>query len=277
VAALVLVATPIGNLGDLSPRAAATLAEADAIACEDTRHTRRLLTAAGITARSLLAVHEHNEASMAPVVIDRLRLGQRVALVTDAGMPGISDPGQRLVSAVVAAGFDVEVVPGPSAAVAAVAVSGLATDRWCFDGFLPRKLGERDRRLAELAADPRTLVIYEAPSRVGATLEALAAAFGPERRVAVCRELTKMFEETWRGTLGSAVVRASSVAPRGEYVLVVEGASPASDFTDSEIVDRLVECLSGGDDRKGAVLLVAAELRVPRRRVYDLALRLPRR
>jgi 16S rRNA (cytidine1402-2'-O)-methyltransferase len=279
--ALVLVATPIGNLGDLSPRAAATLAEADAIACEDTRHTRRLLTAAGITARSLIAVHEHNEASAVPGILDRLGGGQRVALVTDAGMPGISDPGERLVRAAAAAGFPVEVVPGPSAAVAALVVSGLATDRWCFEGFLPRKGGERGRRLAELSAEARTVVLYEAPNRVSATLAALADAFGHDRRVAVARELTKMFEETWRGTLGQAVERTADVnipPPRGEYVIVVEGAGegPASAVTDQEITTRLLECLRAGDDRKGAVASVAAALRLPRRRVYDLALRVPR-
>jgi 16S rRNA (cytidine1402-2'-O)-methyltransferase len=276
--ALVLVATPIGNLGDLSPRAAATLAEADVIACEDTRHTRHLLTAAGITPRSLMAVHEHNEASAVPGILERVNGGQRVALVTDAGMPGISDPGQRVVRAVAAAGLTVEVVPGPTAAVAALVISGLATDRWCFEGFLPRKAGERNRRLAELAGEARTLVFYEAPSRVDATLAALAGAFGGERRVAVARELTKMFEETWRGTLGQAA--AGAPARRGEYVIVVEGVTDRvfTDrvSTDEDITTRLAQRLEAGDDRKGAVAAVAAELRLPRRRVYDLALRLPR-
>jgi 16S rRNA (cytidine1402-2'-O)-methyltransferase len=279
--ALVLVATPIGNLGDLSPRAAATLAEADLIACEDTRHTRRLLTAAGIAPRSLMAVHEHNEASVVPGILERVGAGQRVALVTDAGMPGVSDPGERLVRAVAGAGFRVEVVPGPTAAVAALVVSGLATGRWCFEGFLPRKGGERSRRLAELAGEVRTMVFYEAPNRVNATLAALAGAFGGERRVAVARELTKVFEETWRGTLAQAVERTADVnapLPRGEYVIVVEGAGErlASATTDEEITARLVHCLQAGGGRKGAVASVAAELRLPRRRVYDLAVRVPR-
>jgi 16S rRNA (cytidine1402-2'-O)-methyltransferase len=292
--ALVLVATPIGNLGDLSPRAAATLAEADVIACEDTRRTRHLLTAAGITPRSLIAVHEHNEASAVPGILERVKGGQRVALVTDAGTPGISDPGQRVVRAVAAAGLAVEVVPGPTAAVAALVISGLDTDRWCFEGFLPRRAGERGRRLADLAGEARTLVFYEAPSRVDATLAALAGAFGAERRVAVARELTKMFEETWRGTLGEAVSLADNTATaaraaaaadaadaagvptrRGEYVIVVEGATDRT-FTDEDVTARLVQHLEAGDDRKGAVAAVAAELRLPRRRVYDLALRLRR-
>jgi 16S rRNA (cytidine1402-2'-O)-methyltransferase len=178
-----------------------------------------------------------------------------------------------VVRAVAAAGLAVEVVPGPTAAVAALVISGLATDRWCFEGFLPRKAGERGRRLADLAGEARTLVFYEAPNRVDATLAALAGAFGGERRVAVARELTKMFEETWRGTLAEAL--AGSPARRGEYVIVVEGATDQA-FTDEDIAARILQRLEAGDDRKGAVAEVAAELRLPRRRVYDLALRLPR-
>ena len=276
---LVLVATPIGNLGDLSPRAVAVLGDADVIACEDTRHTRRLLTASGLRGRRLLAVHADNEASMVPEILARLDRGERVAVVSDAGTPGVSDPGERLVAAAAAAGFRVEVVPGPSAALAALVVSGLPTARWCFEGFLPRKAGERAARLSELAGERRTLVLYEAPNRVAGTLVELAAALGPERRVAVVRELTKVFEETWRGVLGAAAARlagAGQPAPRGEYVIVVEGAPTAAPAADGEIVDGLRACLARGGDRKSAVAEVAAALGVPRRRVYDLSLGLPR-
>jgi 16S rRNA (cytidine1402-2'-O)-methyltransferase len=270
------VATPIGNVGDLSPRAATTLAEADVVACEDTRHTGRLLSAAGIAVQSLVAVHEHNEASMVPSILERLRRGQRVAVVSDAGLPGISDPGERLVQAAADAGFRVEVVPGPSAAISALVVSGLPTARWCFEGFLPRKGRERRERLAEIAVDRRTVVLYEAPHRLAATLEELAAACGEDRRVSVSRELTKLFEETWRGTLGEAADRAADPV-RGEHVIVIDGAPPPLPANDEEIVGRLGEALATGTTRSEAVAEVAGALGVPRRRVYDLALRLARR
>lgn len=279
---LVLVATPIGNLGDLSPRAAAALAEADVVACEDTRHTRHLLTAAGISARSLIAVHEHNEASMVPAVLQRLTRGERVALVSDAGTPGISDPGERLVRSAADAGIRIEIIPGPSAAVAALVVSGLPTARWCFEGFLPRKGRERQTRLADLAREQRTMVLFEAPHRLAATLTDLAGAVGLERRVAVVRELTKVFEETWRGTVGAAADRAAAAravdpdhGARGEHVIVVEGLPPRPAATDEEIVLRLGQCLAFGTSRKDAVSEVAAVLDVPRRRVYQLALETP--
>jgi 16S rRNA (cytidine1402-2'-O)-methyltransferase len=274
---LVLVATPIGNLGDLSPRAAAALAEADVVACEDTRHTRHLLTAAGISARSLIAVHEHNEASMVPAVLERLTRGERVALVSDAGTPGISDPGERLVRSAADAGIRIEIVPGPSAAVAALVVSGLPTARWCFEGFLPRKGRERQTRLADLAREQRTMVLFEAPHRLAATLADVAGAVGLERRVAVVRELTKVFEEAWRGTVGAAAARAADPdhVARGEHVIVVEGLPPRPAATDEEIVSRLGQCLALGTSRKDAVNEVAAVLDVPRRRVYQLALELP--
>jgi len=275
--ALVVVATPIGNLGDLSPRAAAALAEADAVACEDTRHTRHLLTAAGISARTLIAVHEHNEASMVPVVLERLTGGERIALVSDAGTPGISDPGERLVRAAASAGIRVEIVPGPSAAVAALVVSGLPTARWCFEGFLPRKGKERQARLAQLAVEQRTMVLYEAPHRLSATLADLVTAFGPDRPVAVVRELTKVFEEAWRGTVGEAARRAADpdMAVRGEHVIVVDGLPAPPAATDDDIVSQLGRCLALGTSRKDAVTEVAAVLGVPRRRVYQLALELP--
>jgi len=274
--ALVLVGTPIGNLDDLSPRAIAALCAADVIACEDTRRTRRLLSAAGVPAPTLVAVHEHNEASMVGALIDRIGRGQRVALVSDAGMPAISDPGERVVQAAVAAGLPVEVVPGPSAAISALVVSGLAADRWCFEGFLPRKGRDRGDRLASIADERRTVVLYEAPHRLATTLADLAAACGSERQVAVVRELTKVFEEVWRGSLSDAAARAASAAPRGEHVVVVEGAPAGSPATDDDVRSRLAHAMADGADRKTAVSEVATTLKVPRRRVYDLALSLPR-
>ncbi|MEA2717172.1 MAG: rRNA (cytidine1402-2-O)-methyltransferase [Actinomycetota bacterium] len=272
---LVLVGTPIGNLGDLSPRAVEALRTADVIACEDTRRTRQLLTAAGVPSGGrLLAVHDHNEASQVGGLLERLERGQRVAVVTDAGMPGISDPGERLVAAAAAAGHRVEVVPGPSAAVAALVVSGLPTGRSCFEGFLPRKGADRARRLAELAAERRTTVLFESPRRVRATVADLARAVGGERRVAVARELTKRFEEVWRGTLAEAVDHLAEREPLGEYVLVVDGAPARPPATGSEVEDALRVRLAAGVPTRDAVAEVAAELEVPKRQVYDAALRL---
>jgi 16S rRNA (cytidine1402-2'-O)-methyltransferase len=272
--ALVLVATPIGNLGDLSARAIAVLREADAIACEDTRHTRRLLSAVGLDGRRLIAVHEHNEASMVPRLLDRVRRGERVALVSDAGTPGISDPGERVVRAAAAAGLRVEVVPGPSAVIAALVVSGLPTGRWCFEGFLPRKAKERRERLSALASEGRTTVVYEAPHRLAATLSELAAVLGEDRRVAVVREMTKIYEETWRGTVADAALRAADpqTAPRGEYVIVIDGAPIPPEPTDAEIGECLDRSIAGGTARKDAVTEVASALGVARRRVYQLSL-----
>jgi 16S rRNA (cytidine1402-2'-O)-methyltransferase len=272
--ALILVATPIGNLGDLSPRAAATLARVGVIACEDTRHTRRLLTHAGVSGRELLAVHDHNEASQVARVLGLLDRGVDVAVVTDAGTPGISDPGARLVAAAAAAGARVETVPGPSALVAALVVSGMPSDRFCFEGFLPRKGRERADRLRAIASERRTTVVYEAPRRVAATLADLGAACGPRRLVAVARELTKIHEEVWRGTLGEARARAVETPPRGEHVLVVAGAPEPEPAGDEEVAAVLRAKLDGGLTPKEAVPLVAAELGVPKRRVYDAAVRL---
>lgn len=273
--ALVVVATPIGNLGDLSPRAVAALTDADVIACEDTRRTRALLTAAGIAGKRLVAVHEHNEATQAARLVGLIAAGTRVALVTDAGTPAVSDPGERVVAAVVGAGLPVEVVPGPSALLAALVASGLSTERFVFEGFLPRKGADRAVRLAALAAEPRTVVLYESPHRVAATVADLAATCGPERRVAVARELTKLHEETWRGTLADAVAHLAAREPRGEYVLVLQGAPPRA--AGKEDVDAaLRRRLGAGEDRKTAVAAVAGELGVPKRQVYDAALALDR-
>lgn len=269
---LVLVATPLGNMGDLAPRALSVLALADVIACEDTRTTRRLLQLAGVAARPLIAVHEHNEAAMAEPIIERLRRGETVALVSDAGLPGISDPGERLVRAVADAGFDVSVVPGPSAAVAALVISGLPAARFTFEGFLPRKGAERAARLSALAGEHRTAVLYEAPHRIRATVGDLGRVCGRERRVVLVRELTKLHEEVWRGTLGEA--EGIAAEPRGEYVIVLDGAPEPRPATDADIEAALTAWLAGGADRKTAVAEVAASMSVPKRRVYEAAMRL---
>jgi 16S rRNA (cytidine1402-2'-O)-methyltransferase len=272
---LVLVGTPIGNLGDLSARAVEALTEADTIACEDTRRTRALLSHLGLPAgRRLVAVHDHNEAAAVRDLLDRLDRGERVVVVTDAGMPGISDPGERLVAAAAAAGHVVEVVPGPSAVLAALVVSGLSTSRFCFEGFLPRKGSARTKRLAELAAEPRTIVLFEAPHRVRQAVADLAAAAGGTRRVALARELTKLHEEVWRGTLGGAVEHLAAKEPRGEYVLVVDGAPPAAPPGEADVEAALRARLEAGSDKRSAVVEVTTSLGVPKRMVYDIALRL---
>jgi 16S rRNA (cytidine1402-2'-O)-methyltransferase len=274
---LVVVGTPIGNLGDLSRRAIDTLAVADVVACEDTRVTRKLLSHAGIAGKRLIAVHEHNEASMAGRLVEMVQGGSTVVLVSDAGLPGISDPGERVVRAAAEAGVSVEVVPGPSAALAALVVSGLPADRFCFEGFLPRKGGERGARLASMAAEARTMVLFESPHRVRATVADLASTCGPDRPVAVARELTKLHEEVWRGTLGDAVAWLHQNEPRGEYVLVVGGKPAAGDgasATEADVEAALAERLAAGEDRKSAVAGVASTLGVPKREVYDTALRL---
>jgi 16S rRNA (cytidine1402-2'-O)-methyltransferase len=270
---IVLVGTPIGNLGDLSPRAAAALRAADVICCEDTRRTRALLSAAAIPAPRLLAVHQHNEAAGAARAVGLAAGGAVVAVVTDAGMPGVSDPGERVVRAAIAAGVDVSTVPGPTAAVTAMVLSGLDAARWCFEGFLPRKGTERAARLRAVARERRPSVIYEAPNRVAKTLEDLLVACGPERRVALARELTKLHEEVWRGSLAAAVERVAGEAPRGECVVVVDAAPPAVEADDDAIVARLRDRIEAGGDRREAVSDVARELGVARRRVYDLAVR----
>ena len=270
---LILVATPIGNLGDLSPRAVETLRAADAIACEDTRHTRKLLAAAGIEAKRLLAVHEHNELAAGPGIVALIERGERIALVTDAGMPAISDPGERIVAAVVAAGLAVTCVPGPSAVVVALALSGLPTERFVFEGFLPRSGPARKERLAEVAVERRTVVLYEAPHRMIRTLTDLAEACGADRRCSVSRELTKHYEETKRGTLGVLVAEATQGEPRGEHVIVIEGAAPV---TEPELDDAAIRALVEGHVAAGlrtreAVDAVVGTTGLARKRVYAVA------
>jgi 16S rRNA (cytidine1402-2'-O)-methyltransferase len=271
---LVLVATPIGNLGDLAPRAVEELAGAALICCEDTRRTGRLLAHAGVQGARLRRVDDHTEARAATEVIELLAGGARVALVSDAGTPGVSDPGARLVDAVLEAGHNVSVVPGPVAAVAALVASGLPTDRFVFEGFLPRKGRERGARLSAIAAEPRTTVLYESPNRIGATLTALAEVCGGERRAVVAREITKLHEEFVRGSLVELAAWADST-PKGEIVLVVEGAAPAPEATDDNVVAALRIELDGGSSRRDAADSVASMLGVGRRRVYELALGIP--
>jgi 16S rRNA (cytidine1402-2'-O)-methyltransferase len=270
---IVLVGTPIGNLGDLSPRAAAALAAATVIFCEDTRRARKLLSAVGIPAPRLLSMHQHNEAASAAYAVELAAGGAAVAVVTDAGMPGISDPGERVVRAAADAGIPVEVVPGPSAVLAVLVASGLPAGRFCFEGFLPRRGQLRSARLRQMASRDCVSVLYEAPHRVARTLADLAAACEPERRVALGRELTKLHEELWRGTLGEAVDWVAEREPRGEWALVVAGAAEAIPVrpTDAEVVDALLAHLDEGADRRQAVAAVAAEFGLPKRDVYQLA------
>lgn len=271
-ASIAFVGTPIGNLGDLSPRAAAALAAADVICCEDTRRTRALLSASGIRTPALLSIERHREASAAAAAVVRATRGDRVAVVTDAGMPGVSDPGERVLRAALDAGVPVTVVPGPTAAVTAVVLAGLGAQRWCFEGFLPRSGRDRFARLEAIGADERASVVYEAPTRVAATIRDLAAACGSQRPVALARELTKLHEQVWRGTLGGAVGWLAGAETRGEWVVVVGGAPPRGEVGDDEIRAGLAARTGGGADRKAAVAEVARSLGVPRRRVYQLAL-----
>lgn len=269
---LVLVATPIGNLGDLAPRAVDILRQAVLVCCEDTRRTGRLLQHAGITGAHLRRVDEHTEATAAATVIDLLRQGSTVAVVTDAGTPGISDPGARLVRAVVDAGLTVTSVPGPAALVTALVLSALPTERFVFEGFLPRAGGARQRRLDEVAGEQRTVVLYEAPHRVQRTVHDLARVCGGDRRVALCRELTKLHEEVWRGDLAGATEHLAARPPLGEYVVVLEGAAPPGAVSDDEVTERLRSVLSTGASHRDAAAAVARATGRSRREVYQLAL-----
>ena len=242
---LQVIATPIGNMGDVSERARRALESAAAIAAEDTRHTGALLQALGI-ARPLLSLHAHNETQRVPEILARLTAGETIALVSDAGTPLLSDPGYELVRAAADSGIDVEAIPGPSAITAALAVAGLPVSRFCFEGFLPARERERRTHLAQLAAEPRTLVFFEAPHRIAATLADLAAELGDERRAAVARELTKAHETIYRGTLAELAHRATTEDnfQRGEITIVVAGAPPASTGVDMAFLRRTVDLLS---------------------------------
>jgi 16S rRNA (cytidine1402-2'-O)-methyltransferase len=242
---LQVVATPIGNMGDVSARARQALESADAVAAEDTRHSGALLRALGI-ARPLLSLHAHNETRRVPEILARLEAGEDIALVSDAGTPLLSDPGYELVRAAIDAGIEVTALPGPSAITAALAIAGLPVNRFCFEGFLPARDRERRAHLASLAEEPRTLVFFEAPHRIAATLADLAAAFGPERRAVVARELTKAHETVYRGSLAQLAQAAAGEENfrRGEITLVVAGAARDASGIDSALLRRAVELLS---------------------------------
>ncbi|MEU0027965.1 16S rRNA (cytidine(1402)-2'-O)-methyltransferase [Streptomyces sp. NPDC006335] len=268
---LVLAGTPIGDIADAPPRLAAELAGADVVAAEDTRRLRRLTQGLGVTPKGrIVSYFEGNEAARTPELVDELLGGARVLLVTDAGMPSVSDPGYRLVAAAVEKDVRVTAVPGPSAVLTALALSGLPVDRFCFEGFLPRKGGERLSRLREVADERRTLVYFEAPHRLDDTLAAMAEVFGAERRAAVCRELTKTYEEVKRGELG-ALAQWAAEGVRGEITVVVEGAPEkgAGEVDDAELVRRVRVREEAGERRKEAIAAVAVEAGVPKRVVFD--------
>jgi 16S rRNA (cytidine1402-2'-O)-methyltransferase len=272
---LYVVATPIGNLGDITGRALQVLAEVDLVAAEDTRRTRQLLSHFGLR-RRLLALHEHNEAERCPRLLDTLRRGASVALVSDAGTPGLSDPGTRLVAAAHEAGLKVVPIPGASSVLAALSVSGLAGDRFVFEGFLPSSAEQRRQRLRALQDEPRTLVLFEAPHRILETVDALCETFGNERRAVVARELTKVFETVRRGTLGSlrAWSERDSDHRRGEFVLLVEGAAAAPKAEDArELLSLLLQELP----LKRAVSLAARITGERRNALYAIALDLSRK
>jgi 16S rRNA (cytidine1402-2'-O)-methyltransferase len=277
--ALVLVATPIGNLGDLSPRAVAELSAADLIAAEDTRRTRTLLTHAGIPAAGRLrAVHAHNEHVEAERIVALIRDGARVVYVSDAGTPGVSDPGERLVRACVHEGLAVEVVPGPSAVLAALVLSGLPTTPFVFEGFLARKGGARAERITAMRAATATTVLFESPLRVGATLAELRDALGADRPAVLARELTKLHEEVRRGTLAELADSVTASAPRGECVIVI-GPAVRGDtritVTDAEIRAALEHAIAAGASKRDAAAAIAASLGIAKRRAYELAVAIP--
>jgi len=267
---LFVVATPIGNLEDISLRALRVLAEVDVVAAEDTRHSRALLARHGLE-RPLLALHEHNEEQQAPHLIDRLQQGAAIALISDAGTPLLSDPGFRLVALAVDAGIEVVAVPGPSAVTAALSISGLPTDRFVFEGFLPARRSARRKALAKLTDESRTLVLFESSHRIAECLADLVEAFGAERRAAVCREMTKQFETVLRGSLTELAeqVSADPNQRKGEFVLVVAGCEAVADGALPEAL-RLARELQPLVGSSQAARIAARLLEVPRRQVYDM-------
>jgi 16S rRNA (cytidine1402-2'-O)-methyltransferase len=273
IGALVLCGSPIGNVADASARLRETLETADVVAAEDTRRLRRLASDLGIrVGGEVVSYFEANERARVPQLVERMLSGSTVAVITDAGMPGISDPGYRLVRAAAEAGVPVHAVPGPSAVTTALAVSGLPSDRWVFEGFLPRGAGERRARLASLAAERRTLVLLESPRRVARTLEALAEVFGADRPAVLCRELTKTYEEVLRLPLGELVAWAGEREVRGEITLVVAGAPDAEPPAAADLAAMVREREAAGVDRKAALTEVARAAGVPRREVYAAVL-----
>jgi 16S rRNA (cytidine1402-2'-O)-methyltransferase len=269
---LVLAGTPIGDVLDASVRLGRVLGEADVVAAEDTRRLRRLTSELGVVVSGrVVSYFEGNERERTPELLQALIDGQTVVVVTDAGMPSVSDPGYRLVAAAIEADVEVTAVPGPSAVLTALALSGLPVDRFTFEGFLPRKPGERGRRLAELAEEPRTMVFFEAPHRLTASLEAMRDAFGSDRRAAVCRELTKTYEEVKRGPFDE-LVTWSKDGVRGEITIVVAGADPDKVMTPEQLAAEVATDEDAGTPRKQAIADVAKRFNVPKRTVYDAVL-----
>jgi 16S rRNA (cytidine1402-2'-O)-methyltransferase len=267
---VVLAATPLGQAGDASQRLRDALAGAPVVAAEDTRRLRRLCADLGVQLSGrVVSFFDANEAERIPQLLAALRSGQDVLVVTDAGMPSVSDPGYRLVTAAVGAGIEITALPGPSAVVTALAVSGLPVDRFCFEGFLPRRPGQRRRALGGLATESRTLVFFEAPHRLAAMLADLAEAFGPDRRAAVCRELTKTHEQVRRATLGELAAWAQE-GVRGEITVVVAGAEPTRGRAEpDQLAAEVTEREAAGQPRKDAIAAVAKERGVPKRAVFD--------
>lgn len=280
VGRLDIVATPIGNLGDLSPRAREALAAADVVAAEDTRRTGQLLSAIGVH-RPLVSLHAHNERERSGGLLERLARGEVVALVSDAGTPLLSDPGFELVRRAVAAGHVVRAIPGPTAIAAALSIAGLATDRFCFEGFLPARSGERSVRLAELARETRTLVLFETPHRIAESLADAARVLGVDRAAVVARELTKLYETIYRGTLGELAARALAEPEftRGEITLVIAGAPPDASGAgaagvDEAALEKLLRAALEHLPASKAAALAAAATGVPRKLAYEIAVRL---
>ena len=272
---LYLVPTPIGNLGDISIRCRQTLEQADFIAAEDTRVTLKLLNHLGIK-KSLVSYYEHNKASKGNVILDRILAGQTCALVSDAGSPAISDPGEDLVKLCAQNGITVCAIPGPCAAITALSISGLATGRFCFEGFLSTAKKSRRAHLEDLKDERRTMVFYEAPHKLLSTLEDMAEVFGKERPISLCRELTKLHEEVVRTTLGGAMEKYTENPPKGEFVLVIAGAEPEAEeaATTEDAAGRVMALMQEGLSRKDAVKQTAKELNLPKNVVYDAALNL---
>ena len=270
-----LVPTPIGNLGDISPRAKKTLAEADFIAAEDTRVSLKLLNHLELK-KPLVSYYEHNKNESGPRIVERLLAGESCALVTDAGSPAISDPGEDLVALCAKAGVCVCAIPGPCAAVTALSVSGLPTGRFCFEGFLSTNKKSRREHLDSLKSERRTMIFYEAPHKLQNTLKDLTDAFGPERRISLCRELTKLHEQILRMTLGEALAYYTENDPRGEYVLILEGAAEASEeaLTLEDAVSLALERIASGASKKDAVREVSRETGFPKNALYDAVLRM---
>ena len=272
---LYLVPTPIGNLGDISERCRRTLEEADFIAAEDTRVSLKLLNHLGIK-KSLVSYYEHNKAYKGNVILERILAGETCALVSDAGSPAISDPGEELVKQCAAAGITVCAIPGPCAVITALSISGQSTGRFCFEGFLSTAKKSRREHLESLVSEQRTMIFYEAPHKLLSTLEDMAAVFGADRSISLCRELTKLHEEVIRTTVGGAIEKYTETAPKGEFVLVVAGAEPVipEAATETDAAARVAQLMQEGLSRKDAIKQTAKELNLPKNVVYDAALKI---